>query len=69
MNGARLASDLLTDLGITWGETTADGCLTVEGVYCLGLCACAPSALFDGEPVGRLTAEILAEAVREARAS
>jgi formate dehydrogenase subunit gamma len=68
MNGARIASDFLTDLGITWGETTSDGRLTVEGVYCLGLCACAPSALFDGEPVGRLTPETLAEAVREARA-
>jgi formate dehydrogenase subunit gamma len=69
MDGARIASDFLTALGISWGDTTSDGCLTVEGVYCLGLCACAPSALFDGEPIGRLTPDTLAEVVQEARAS
>jgi len=68
MNGTEVAQDLLATLGIGWGETTPDGSLTVEGVYCLGLCACAPSALYDGEPIGRLTTETLAEVVREARA-
>ena len=67
MNGSQIAQALLTRLGITWGETTSDGCLTVEGVYCLGLCACAPSALYDGEPVGRLNAELLEAVVQEAR--
>jgi formate dehydrogenase subunit gamma len=69
MNGVRIASDFLTSLGINWGETTLDGRLTVEGAYCLGLCACAPSALFDGEPLGRLTSDALTEVVREAMAS
>ena len=27
----------------------ADGAVTLEPVYCLGLCACAPSAMLDGE--------------------
>lgn len=67
MNGPRIAQALLKRLGITWGETTSDGALTVEGVYCLGLCACAPSALYDGEPVGRLTEEMLEAVAREAR--
>ena len=35
-------------LGAGWGETTADGAVTLEPVFCLGLCACAPSALLDG---------------------
>lgn len=35
------------------GDTTPDG-VTVEDVYCLGLCACAPAALADGRPLGRL---------------
>lgn len=69
MNGPRLARDLLVTLGIDWGETTADGVLTVEGVYCLGLCACAPSALYDDEPIGRLDEERLDSLVREARGS
>lgn len=68
MNGAQIASDLLAALGISWGETTPDGHLTVEGVYCLGLCACAPSALFDGEPIGRISSEKLTDVVQQARA-
>ena len=32
------------------------GRVTVEAIYCLGLCACAPSAMLDGEVVGRLDA-------------
>lgn len=42
-------------LSVTCGETTADGRVTLEPVYCLGLCATAPSALVDGRVVGRLT--------------
>lgn len=67
MDGPHIARELLVKLGIEWGETTSDGVLTVEGVYCLGLCACAPSALYDGEPIGRLDAEKLDAVVRDAR--
>jgi formate dehydrogenase subunit gamma len=67
MDGARMADELLAHLGIGWGGTTPDGDLTVEGVYCLGLCACAPAALYDNEPMGRLTSERLGGVVREAR--
>ncbi|WP_134499481.1 formate dehydrogenase subunit gamma [Microvirga pakistanensis] len=67
MNGPQIAEALLTQLGITWGETTPDGALTVEGVFCLGLCACAPSGLYDGEPIGRLNAELLEAVVQEVR--
>lgn len=54
MGGDAVAERLKTLLGIGFGETAADGSLTLEAVYCLGLCACAPAALVDGEPVGRL---------------
>ena len=30
-------------LGIDYGETTSDGLVTLEPVYCLGNCACSPS--------------------------
>lgn len=30
-------------LGIDFGETTVDGLFSLEPVYCLGNCACAPS--------------------------
>lgn len=42
-------------LGVECGNTTADGRVTFEAVYCLGLCATAPSAMIDGHVVGRLT--------------
>lgn len=41
-------------LGISIGHTTADGRVTFEPIYCLGLCATAPSAMVDGRIVGRL---------------
>jgi formate dehydrogenase subunit gamma len=36
--------------------------VTVEPVYCLGLCAVAPAALIDGEPHARLDAKALIKA-------
>ncbi len=36
------------------GQTSANGALTVKNVYCLGHCALSPTALLDGEPIGRL---------------
>ncbi len=61
MGGETLAQEILDRVGLDWGATTADGRLTVEPAYCLGLCACAPSAMLDGEPRGRLTVAILDE--------
>jgi len=55
-------------LGVVCGETTADGRVTLEPIYCLGLCATSPSAMFDGKIYGRLTRERLAELLREAQA-
>ena len=66
MDGERLAREVLDRLGLEWGDTTPDCHLTVEATYCLGLCACAPSALLDGEPVARLTPASLQDIVREA---
>ena len=63
MGEAAISAAILARLGIGWGETTEDGAVTVEAVYCLGLCACAPAALLDGEPLGRLTAASLTAAL------
>ena len=46
-------------LGVGMGETTRDGAVTLEPVYCLGLCACGPAAMVDGRIVGRIDAERL----------
>lgn len=63
MGAAKNISDLLARLGLRLGETTPDGRLTIEPVYCLGLCATAPAALLDGEPHGRLNADRLEKLV------
>jgi len=65
MNGEGLARQVLDRFGLDWGGTTPDGRLTVEATYCLGLCACSPSAMLDGEPMARLTPESIDEIARE----
>ena len=52
--GDPLAAQAEARLGITLGTTAPDGSVTLEPVYCLGLCAIAPSAMLDGRVVGRL---------------
>jgi formate dehydrogenase subunit gamma len=46
-------------LGVDFGGTTADGRVTLEAVYCLGLCACSPAAMLDDEVHGRVTPQRL----------
>lgn len=46
-------------LGVAMHETTRDGTVTLEPVFCLGLCACGPAAMIDGRIVGRLDADRL----------
>ncbi len=65
MNSEAVAQRLLDHFDLDWGGTTPDGRLTVEATYCLGLCACAPSAMLDGEPMARLTPASVDEISRE----
>ncbi len=64
MNGVALAEHAMKRLGIGFGETTPGGAVTLEAVYCLGLCACSPAAMIDQELFGRLTPERLDELIR-----
>jgi formate dehydrogenase subunit gamma len=43
-----------TKLGVKMGDTSADGRVTLEPIYCLGLCSVSPSAMLDGKIVARL---------------
>ena len=52
--GDPLAAYAEARLGVPMGTTAPDGSVTLEPVYCLGLCATAPSAMLDGRVVGRL---------------
>ncbi len=59
-----LVRELESGLGVAVGETRADGAVSIESVYCLGNCALGPSAMIDGELHGRVTADVIAEALR-----
>ncbi|MCB1405416.1 MAG: formate dehydrogenase subunit gamma [Rhodobacteraceae bacterium] len=53
MGADALADHARDSLKIDWHETTPDGAITLEPVFCLGLCACGPAAMIDGKLVGR----------------
>lgn len=60
-----VARRCLAELGVGWHETTRDGELTVEPVYCLGMCTSGPAAFLDEEPLAKLDAGKLVSAVEE----
>jgi len=66
--GDVLAARAERKLGVACGHTTADQRVTLEPVYCLGLCATAPSAMLDGRVVGRLDPARLDALIAEAQA-
>ncbi|WP_224815153.1 formate dehydrogenase subunit gamma [Hasllibacter sp. MH4015] len=59
VGGNVVGEDVLGKLGLDWHETSADGRVTVEPVYCLGLCACGPAAMVNDQVRGRVTADAL----------
>ncbi len=58
--GARtLEASARAALGIGYGDTTGDGAITLEPVYCLGNCACGPSVRIDDKVYARVDDERL----------
>ena len=56
--GARaLAAHVQQSTGLDWHQTSGDGLLSLEPVFCLGNCACGPALMLDGELHGRVSAE------------
>ncbi|MBV7410468.1 formate dehydrogenase subunit gamma [Maritimibacter sp. DP1N21-5] len=45
--GRDVEAAALAKLGTVWHGTTANGSVTIEPVYCLGLCASGPAAMLD----------------------
>lgn len=54
-------------LGVEMGETTLDRRVTLEPVYCLGLCHSSPAAMLDHDVYGMLDEERLDELLKEAQ--
>ncbi|MGN6468646.1 MAG: formate dehydrogenase subunit gamma [Rhizobiaceae bacterium] len=67
MGGDEMADRLRAALGVDWHQTSKDGAVTLEPVYCLGLCACSPTAMLDGEVIGRLDEAKIGEIAAEVR--
>jgi formate dehydrogenase subunit gamma len=67
MGSDELAEHAMSELHIGFGETTPDEAVTLERVYCLGLCACAPAALMDETPHARLDQNAISALIAGAR--
>ncbi|MGI9233878.1 MAG: NAD(P)H-dependent oxidoreductase subunit E, partial [Woeseiaceae bacterium] len=62
--GSRALTDYArASLGAELHGTSND--ITLEPIYCLGNCACAPAVMVDGKTHGRVTCERLDELVGE----
>ncbi len=56
MGAVALAGYVKNKLGIDFGQTTADGRITLDAVYCLGNCACSPAITIDRDVYVRVSA-------------
>jgi len=57
MGSNQLEQAAKKQLGIEFEQTTQDNSITLEPVYCVGNCACAPSVKVGDKVYGRMTAE------------
>ena len=67
MGSRELTAHAETALGVALNETDDAGDLTLEPVYCLGNCACAPSIMISERVYGRVDAERFDDIVAEAQ--
>ena len=56
MGGRELTAHAERNLGVEMHNTTGDGKVSLEPVYCLGNCACAPAVMIDDKVYGRVDA-------------
>lgn len=68
MGSEKLEAHVKAQLGIDYHQTTTDGAITLEPIYCLGNCACSPSIMIDDEVYGRVDANKVNQIIAEARA-
>lgn len=55
MGGEKLADHAKQALGCDFHGTSSDGNVSLEPVYCLGLCAQSPAVMINDEPHARMT--------------
>jgi formate dehydrogenase subunit gamma len=67
VGGIALEARAKEKLGVEMGGTTADRSVTLEAVYCLGLCHSSPAAMLDKDVYGLLDNESLDALLKEAQ--
>jgi len=63
--GMQVIAALEKALKVKLGQTTSDGRVTLEAVYCLGLCPMGPAALVDGKPKAAIKPNTVDALIRE----
>lgn len=66
--GRAIEAAVKAKLGIDYEQTTSDGAITLEPVYCLGNCACSPAIKIDTQIYGRVTEESLSDLIDSIKA-
>src|SRR3954464_15881679 len=59
----QLLGAMQRDLGITPGETTANGKVSLLTARCLGSCGLAPAVVYDSEVTGKVNTQALREQI------
>ncbi|MCB5191545.1 formate dehydrogenase subunit gamma [Methylobacillus arboreus] len=67
MGCTALETHVKSALGIDYHETTSDGTITLEPVYCLGNCACSPAIMLDDQVYGRVSPQQVEHLLASAR--
>jgi formate dehydrogenase subunit gamma len=67
MGSRELTSMAEKKLGVALSNTTEDGKVSLEPVYCLGLCACSPAVMVDNKVHSRVDASKLDSLIDECR--
>lgn len=67
LGGREVEARFKQRLGCDYHETSADGAVSLEPVYCLGHCARGPSVLVDNEPVAALDSAAVDELIASLR--
>ncbi len=65
----RVAKQLKNDLGIDFGQTTADGMFTLEHANCLGMCDMGPAMLVNEQVFTSVTPEKVHDIIQGCRQS
>jgi formate dehydrogenase subunit gamma len=63
MGAVALAEHIKKRLKVDFGQTSHDGSVTLEAVYCFGNCACSPAVMINNELIGRVTPDRFDDAI------